>query len=68
MIKHHVCSYPAQTAGNIVENLKIEARADELLVDEDLINFANGTLNISDALDGGEALLPEQTSGGIHRR
>ena len=49
MIKHHVCSYPAQTAGNIVENLKIEARADELLVDEDLINFANGTLNISDS-------------------
>ena len=49
MIKHHVCSYPAQTASNIVENLKIEARADELLVDEDLINFANGTLNISDS-------------------
>ena len=49
MIKHHVCSYPAQTAGNIVENLKIEARADELLVDENLINFANGTLNISDS-------------------
>ena len=49
MIKHHVCSYPAQTAGNIVENLKIEARADELLVDEDLINFANGTLGISDS-------------------
>ena len=49
MIKHYVCSYPAQTAGNIVENLKIEARADELLVDEDLINFANGTLNISDS-------------------
>ena len=48
MIKHHVCSYPAQTASNIVENLKIEARADELLVDENLINFANGTLNISD--------------------
>ena len=49
MIKHHVCSYPAQTASNIVENLKIEARADELLVDEDLINFANGTLGISDS-------------------
>ena len=49
MIKHYVCSYPAQTASNIVENLKIEARADELLVDENLINFANGTLNISDS-------------------
>ncbi len=49
LIKHYVCSYPAQTAGNIVENLKIEARADSLLVDEDLINFANGTFNISNS-------------------
>ena len=47
MIKNHVVSFPAQTAGNIVENLKAEASTDALMVDDDIINFANGTFNIS---------------------
>ncbi len=47
IIKNHVVSFPIQTAGNIVENLKAEASTDELMVDDDIINFANGTINIS---------------------
>ena len=47
IIKNHVVSFPIQTAGNIVENLKAEASTDALMVDDDIINFANGTFNIS---------------------
>ena len=50
LIKDYVRSFPAQTAGNIVENLKIEAKSKELLVDENLIHFANGTYNALDCL------------------
>ncbi len=57
MIKNHVRSFPAQTAGNIVENLKIEAKSKELLVDENLIHFANGTYNASTRLKTDEKLF-----------
>ena len=50
LIKDYVRSFPAQTAGNIIENLKIEAKSKELLVDENLIHFANGTYNALDCL------------------
>ena len=50
LIKDYVRNFPAQTAGNIVENLKIEAKSKELLVDENLIHFANGTYNALDCL------------------
>lgn len=57
MIKNYVRSYPAQTAGNIVENLKIEAKSKDLLVDENLIHFANGTYNASTRLKTDEKLF-----------
>ena len=50
LIKDYVRSFPAQTAGNIIENLRIEAKSKELLVDENLIHFANGTYNALDCL------------------
>ena len=50
LIKDYVRNFPAQTAGNIIENLKIEAKSKELLVDENLIHFANGTYNALDCL------------------
>ena len=57
LIKDWVRSFPAQTAGNIVENLKIEAKSKELLVDENLIHFANGTYNALDCLKTDEKLF-----------
>ena len=57
LIKDCVRSFPAQTAGNIVENLKIEAKSKELLVDENLIHFANGTYNASTCLKTDEKLF-----------
>lgn len=57
LIKDCVRSFPAQTAGNIVENLKIEAKSKELLVDENLIHFANGTYNASTRLKTDEKLF-----------
>ena len=57
LIKDCVRSFPAQTAGNIVENLKIEAKSKELLVDENLIHFANGTYNASTCLKTEEKLF-----------
>ena len=57
LIKDYVRSFPAQTAGNIVENLKIEAKSKELLVDENLIHFANGTYNALDCLKTEEKLF-----------
>ncbi|MDD7301294.1 MAG: phage/plasmid primase, P4 family [Eubacteriales bacterium] len=57
LIKDYVRSFPAQTAGNIVENLKIEAKSKELLVDENLIHFANGTYNASTCLKTDEKLF-----------
>ena len=57
LIKDYVRSFPAQTAGNIIENLKIEAKSKELLVDENLIHFANGTYNALDCLKTEEKLF-----------
>ena len=57
LIKDCVRSFPAQTAGNIVENLKIEAKSKELLVDDNLIHFANGTYNASTCLKTDEKLF-----------
>ena len=57
LIKDYVRNFPAQTAGNIVENLKIEAKSKELLVDENLIHFANGTYNASTCLKTDEKLF-----------
>ena len=57
LIKDCVRNFPAQTAGNIVENLKIEAKSKELLVDENLIHFANGTYNASTCLKTDEKLF-----------
>ena len=57
LIKDYARSFPAQTAGNIVENLKIEAKSKELLVDDNLIHFANGTYNASTCLKTDEKLF-----------
>ena len=57
LIKDYVRNFPAQTAGNIIENLKIEAKSKELLVDENLIHFANGTYNALDCLKTEEKLF-----------
>ena len=57
MIKDFVRSYPAQTASSIVENLKIEAKSKDLLVDENLIHFANSTYNASDCVKTDEKLF-----------
>ena len=57
LIKEYVRNFPAQPAGNIIENLKIEAKSKELLVDENLIHFANGTYNALDCLKTEEKLF-----------
>ena len=42
-IKQYVRNYAIQTSANIVENLKAEAKTDELMISEDILNLRDGT-------------------------
>ena len=46
-IKQYVRNYAIQTSANIVENLKAEAKTDELMISEDILNLRDGTLDIT---------------------
>lgn len=46
-IKQYVRNYAIQTAANIVENLKAEAKTDELMISENVLNLRDGTLDIT---------------------
>ena len=46
-IKQYVRNYAIQTSANIVENLKAEAKTDELMISEDILNLRDGTLDIA---------------------
>ena len=46
-IKQYVRSYAIQTAGSVVENLKAEAKTDEAMISEDILNLRDGTFDIT---------------------
>ena len=46
-IKQYVRNYAIQASANIVENLKAEAKTDELMISEDILNLRDGTLDIT---------------------